>query len=373
MGVKQAIQSLDAFPRAEEHLLLKTQSGAFVSVIGLVIMATLFYHELAYYLTTYTVHQMSVDLKRGEILPIHVNITFPSLPCDVVSVDAIDMSGKHEVDLDTNIWKLRLNSQGHITGTEYLSDLVEKEHDAHNHDHDKDHHNDSHEEQHAHGFDDAAETMIKKVKQALANGEGCRVYGVLDVQRVAGNFHISVHGLNIFVAQMIFDGAKHVNVSHIIHDLSFGPKYPGIHNPLDGTARILHETSGTFKYYIKKRKSPSDISSTIFVLDDNEISLIVPTEYKYISKEVLPTNQFSVTEYFSPMTDFLRTWPAVYFLYDLSPITVAIKEERRSFIHFITRLCAILGGTFALTGMLDRWMYRLLEALTKPNPRSGLL
>ena len=25
----------------------------------------------------------------------------------VVSVDAIDMSGKHEVDLDTNIWKVR--------------------------------------------------------------------------------------------------------------------------------------------------------------------------------------------------------------------------------------------------------------------------
>lgn len=50
---------------------------------------------------------MAVDLKRGENLPIHINMTFPSLPCDVVSVDAIDMSGKHEVDLDTNIWKVR--------------------------------------------------------------------------------------------------------------------------------------------------------------------------------------------------------------------------------------------------------------------------
>lgn len=30
-----------------------------------------------------------------------------------------------------------------------------------------------------------------------------QVFGVLDVQRVAGNFHISVHGLNIFVAQMV--------------------------------------------------------------------------------------------------------------------------------------------------------------------------
>ncbi|GKV15251.1 hypothetical protein SLEP1_g26048 [Rubroshorea leprosula] len=350
MGLKQAIKSIDAFPRAEDHLLQKTQSGAFVSIVGLIIMASLFLHELGYYLTTYTVHQMSVDLKRGETLPIHINMTFPSLPCDVLSVDAIDMSGKHEVDLDTNIWKLRLNNHGHIIGTEYLSDLVEKEHAAHNHDDEKEHHDDLDQKLHALGFDKAAENMIKKVKQALTNGEGCRVYGVLDVQRVAGNFHISVHGLNIYVAQMIFGGVTQVNVSHIIHDLSFGPKYPGIHNPLDGTLRILHDTSGTFKYYIK----------------------IVPTEYRYISKEVLPTNQFSVTEYFSPMNEFHRTWPAVYFLYDLSPITVTIKEERRSFLHFITRLCAVLGGTFALTGMLDRWMYRLLEVLSKPNPR-GIL
>ncbi|XP_044508984.1 endoplasmic reticulum-Golgi intermediate compartment protein 3 [Mangifera indica] len=347
MGLKQAIKSLDAFPRAEEHLLQKTQSGALVSIIGLIIMASLFLHELRYYVTTYTVHQMSVDLKRGETLPIHINMTFPSLPCDVLSVDAIDMSGKHEVDLDTNIWKLRLNRYGHIIGTEYLSDLVEQEH-AHKHD-DKD--EDSDEKLHSLGFDQASEKLIKKVKQALENDEGCRVYGVLDVQRVAGNFHLSVHGLNIYVAQMIFGGATHVNVSHTIHDLSFGPEYPGIHNPLDGTVRLLHDTSGTFKYYIK----------------------IVPTEYRYISKEVLPTNQFSVTEYFSPMDEFDRTWPAVYFLYDLSPITVTIKEERRSFLHFITRLCAVLGGTFALTGMLDRWMYRLLEALTnKRKVRNAL-
>ncbi|KAG4969240.1 hypothetical protein JHK85_035661 [Glycine max] len=335
MGMKQVIKNLDAFPRAEDHLLQKTQSGALVSVIGLIIMATLFVHELGYYLTTYTVHKMSVDLKRGETLPIHINMTFPSLPCDVLSVDAIDMSGKHEVDLDTNIWKLRLNSYGHIIGTEYISDLVEKEHTNQEHDDNKDHdHHHEHSEQkiHLQNLDESTENIIKKVKEALKNGEGCRVYGVLDVQRVAGNFHISVHGLNIYVAQMIFDGAKNVNVSHFIHDLSFGPKYPGLHNPLDDTTRILHDTSGTFKYYIK----------------------VVPTEYRYISKEVLPTNQFSVSEYYSPINQFDRTWPAVYFLYDLSPITVTIKEERRSFLHFITRLCAVLGGTFAVTEMTNK-------------------
>jgi hypothetical protein len=30
-----------------------------------------------------------------------------ALFCLVLSVDAIDMSGKHEVDLHTNIWKVR--------------------------------------------------------------------------------------------------------------------------------------------------------------------------------------------------------------------------------------------------------------------------
>ncbi|KAF3782513.1 hypothetical protein EJ110_NYTH34116 [Nymphaea thermarum] len=196
----QALRNLDAFPRAEEHLLKKTQSGGVVSMIGLAVMALLFIHELKYYLTIEKVHQMSVDVKRGETLPININMTFPSLPCDVLSVDAIDLSGKHEVDLDTNIWKLRLNKDGQIIGTEYLSDLVEKEHETHKHDDSGEHKNSSHH-MHDHAFFKDSDKMVKDVKRALENGEGCRVYGVLDVQRVAGNFHISVHGLSLFVAQ----------------------------------------------------------------------------------------------------------------------------------------------------------------------------
>ncbi|KMZ63765.1 putative Endoplasmic reticulum-Golgi intermediate compartment protein,putative [Zostera marina] len=337
----QGLKNFDAFPRAEDHLLQKTKSGALVSVIGLAIMATLFVHELKYYLTTNTVHKMAVDLTRGETLPIHINVTFPSLPCEVLSVDAIDLSGKHEVDLDTNMWKLRLNKDGVIIGNEYISDLVEKQYTTHDHDagNNTDHHDGLAEKSHSNFFDSESQKTIKNVKAALANHEGCRVYGFLDVQRVAGNFHISVHGLNVFVAQEIFGGSNNVNVSHVIHDLSFGPKYPGIHNPLDETARILHDTS------------------------------VVPTEYRYLTKHVLPTNQFSVTEYFLPMKNSDRNWPAVYFLYDLSPITVTIQEERRSFLHFITRLCAVLGGTFALTGMLDRWVYTLIESVANPKIR----
>lgn len=353
MGI--SLKNFDAFPHAEDHLTLKTPSGALVSLVGLVIMGTLFIHELMFYLTTVTTHQMAVDHTQGETLPIHINITFPALPCQILSVDAIDVSGKHEVDLDTNIWKLRLHKDGYVLDSEYISDLVEHGHkaghasDLHHKDgneHDKDaadHH--SHAHSHFYTFNKDPEKTIKEVKQAMHSHEGCRVFGVLDVERVAGNFHVSIHGLSIVVAQQIFENVKQVNVSHMIHNLSFGPEYPGIHNPLDGTDRILHDESGTFKYFLK----------------------IVPTEYIYLGGGTMKTNQFSTTEYFTALKNYDHSWPAVYFVYDLSPISVTIKEERRSFAHFITRLCAVLGGTFALTGLLDGWMYQLVEMVTKSS------
>ncbi|KAG6514078.1 hypothetical protein ZIOFF_024417 [Zingiber officinale] len=73
--------------------------------------------------------------------------------------------------------------------------------------------------------------------------EGQLGYNSMLVCTITSSFYI--------LPAQIFGGAKKVNVSHVIHDLSFGPKYLGIHNPLDGTARILDDTSGTFKYYIK--------------------------------------------------------------------------------------------------------------------------
>ncbi|ONK65200.1 uncharacterized protein A4U43_C07F34710 [Asparagus officinalis] len=109
--------------------------------------------------------------------------------------------------------------------------MMEMETDEDDH---KDHHIDSSKKKHEHKFDADAEEMIKTVKHAMENGEGCRIFG----------------------------GASNVNVSHVIHDLSFGPKYPGIHNPLDGTTRILQDASGTFKYYIKANDAYYKLSNT---------------------------------------------------------------------------------------------------------------
>ena len=62
------------------------------------------------------------------------------------------------------------------------------------------------------------------------------------------------------------------------------------------------------------------------------------------------TNQFSVTEYDAAAPEGGMQLPAVWFLYDLSPISVDIRERRPGFLHFLTRVCAVIGGGFAVTG-----------------------
>ena len=62
------------------------------------------------------------------------------------------------------------------------------------------------------------------------------------------------------------------------------------------------------------------------------------------------SNQFSVTEYDEAAPEGSMQLPAVWFLYDLSPISVDVRERHPGFLHFLTRVCAVIGGGFAVTG-----------------------
>ncbi|CAI6003386.1 unnamed protein product [Closterium sp. NIES-65] len=392
-----AISKLHAFPKAEDHLTQKTLSGAIVTLLGVAIMVVLFAHELSFVLTPEVHEEMAVDkTPRDEKLDVYLNISFPSLPCNVISLDALDMSGNHEVDIATNMYKIRLDRHGQLAdsrwlkdptgawrqskskkrkGLQSLKDPMEAERGqeaprwelgllrcgrvAHAAGGQKGKAGEEGEEEEEEGDEVVGlEQMVLDVQKAMAAGEGCQLYGHLSVERVAGNFHVSVHGQSYLVLQQVFSSVGDVNVSHVIHSLGFGVPYPGRLNPLDGFVRILPplkegedpaRSSGTFKYFLK----------------------VVPTRFRFWHGGTVKTNQYSISEYFTPSSPQSNALPAVYFLYDLSPIAVSITESHRSFFHFLTRLCAVLGGTFALTGMLDRWVYSLLQLINRPRHAYG--
>jgi hypothetical protein len=49
-----------------------------------------------------------------------------------------------------------------------------------------------------------------------------------------------------------------------------------------------------------------------------------------------------------------QVMPAAIFSYDFSPVMLTIEERRRPLFHFLTRICAVAGGVFAICGLFAR-------------------
>jgi hypothetical protein len=79
------------------------------------------------------------------------------------------------------------------------------------------------------------EGFLEKIKEE--DGEGCNVYGTLEANKVAGNFHFapgkSFQQANMHVHDLMTFGKESFNVSHKITEISFGVHFPGVVNPLD--------------------------------------------------------------------------------------------------------------------------------------------
>jgi len=112
-----SLSSLDAYKKIEDHLMVRTTSGAIVSLLGIALMCILGASEILNYITPPVVKQMAVDGTQNELMTVRMDITFPRVPCSVLSVDAYDQSGKNDQDVRGELHKERLNKDGKSLGS----------------------------------------------------------------------------------------------------------------------------------------------------------------------------------------------------------------------------------------------------------------
>ena len=186
-------------------------------------------------------------------------------------------------------------------------------------------------------------------------------------------------------------------MSHAVHRLSFGKSFPRKEDPLSGftrTTRHANET-GTYKYFLKVvpvtytgKSSPSALKAYERKFRRESAALAIETKRKKKRLEkmrargvegggggggkerwveaktprgVTRTNLYSVTETYIPTKNWNGgSLPAVYFIYDLSPIAVTISDARKSFGHFLARTVAGVGGAYAIAGLIDRMIHHSL-------------
>ncbi|KAI8092304.1 endoplasmic reticulum vesicle transporter-domain-containing protein [Gilbertella persicaria] len=373
-------RKLDAYAKTLDDFRVRTATGGTVTLISGLTIFVLVTFEVFRYLTPIMQSEIIVDGGKMEKLPIAFDITFPHVPCYMLSLDVMDESGEHISEYDHDVYKERLDSNGNSIIKEKSEDLRNKaarlamEHNgevpenycgpcygANVNDEENPCCNTCEEVQRAYtemgwsadsdNFEQCVREGWKEKKLAQAQ-EGCRMHGTLSVNKLRGNFHFSagralnngrshIHDMSSFVTNEYGQ-----NFIHNIHLFQFGSqeynlqkqkrtKSSTIIHPLEETMWGSSEAAIMYQYFLK----------------------IVPTEFDFLNGKHLRTFQYSVSKQ-EQLVNHGGGLPGVFFMLDHSPMRIIYSETRPTFGSFLTSVCAIIGGIFSVASIIDSALYR---------------
>lgn len=384
-SITRSLQSMDLHPKLVKDFAVRTKSGATVSIVASLLAVVLLCSEWSWYRTVEKIEHMEVDPIRNGKFRVNFDVTFPRMPCAIVSLDAMDSSGQHQLDILHNVFKRRLDAEGNpisdgeregsLKTVRTRDDLVKEKQRAiaqgrsnegitgcgncYGAGEDGECCNTCDDVRAAYrrrkwtfetnGIEQCEkEGFYGDATAQLASVEGCNMYGHVEVPKVAGNVHFApghaMQQVYSHVHDLVSFTLSSFNITHKVNSLSFGVYYPGSTSPLDGHVVSVPEGAGMHQYFVK----------------------LVPTIYEPLVGVPIPAYQFSVTEHLKTMDlsagheGSQGLLPGVFFNYELSPLQVRITEQRRSFSHFLTRVFAILGGVYTVMGMIDALLHRLV-------------
>lgn len=330
--VAKVFKELDAFPKVPESYQETSTSGGTVSIVVFICIGILVISEFIYYQGSIFKYMYEVDKDADSKIRINIDMTV-AMECDHIGADVLDVSGT-SVDTESN---LKLTPAYFSMSSVQLEwwNLFRKFREKHS-----DEYRSVNEVAEMYSvFGSALPTYMPPKNESEFDGKdknACRIFGNLVVNKVAGNFHITAgksiphprgHAhLSSLVSELDY------NFSHRIDLLSFGDSHPGIINPLDGDLMTTENSYHIYQYYIK----------------------IVPTTINTSKKRNFKTNQYSVTQRSRKIDHSTGSHgvPGIFFKYDLHAIGVKVTEEKRELSQFLVRMCGIIGGIFATSGML---------------------
>ncbi|CAI5738023.1 unnamed protein product [Hyaloperonospora brassicae] len=371
-SARRVLQTVDVYPKMHCEFNVQTEWGARVSLLAGLVMLVLLTSELHAYWRPNTHEHMVVDASLNAKLQAHVDISYLALNCRDAHMNAMDVAGELQVNMHQTMVKTRLDSRGQAIGRPIAmrKDGTASAPGDEKADEAVDACGSCYGATHPAGksccntCDDVKEAFVSSgqsleeasqkaqcvresvEEETLAqDGEGCRFTGTMLLNRVAGNFHVALghtfHRQGKLMHQFRPGEEYSYNSSHVIHSLSFGEPVAGVAGPLDGVLKIAAQHGGVFQYYIK----------------------IVPTIYGGVDDKPIYSYQFAVTQQSNYMGPFgqMKSLPGTFFVYDLSPFMVKVENKRMPFTHFLTKVCAIVGGVISIAGFADSFMYNSLH------------
>ena len=287
------LRAFDVYVKTMDGVGRKTTAGGAITVCSGALVSYLFLSLVLGYLRVTTTQQLRVDTSIGHgTIPLQLEINFPEVKCEHLSVDVEDQKGKsHAGGVESDVQKtpFGFGKKGcNVRGT----------------------------------------TRVPKVKGVLSVGVGkARDSGL------PGN---NQHQWTFNYRELLrFDSSHHIKT------VRFGDELPVtgfMNNTLDGTTEVTDKSGET--------------SAAVQFL---YTATAVPTTYR--TRRGYEYNTFQLTSSLSKRRlDLLHgkmVHPGVTIQYDFSPMMVVVEERSPSLLELATSVFAIVGGVYAVAGMLD--------------------
>lgn len=111
-SLEQRLKAFDIYSKVDEDFRVQTEGGGWISILGWVVISLLVLLELrSFFLVEYKEH-MIVDTSLRQKLKINIDITFHALTCADVHLDAMDVAGDNQLNMEHEMFKQRLSEEG---------------------------------------------------------------------------------------------------------------------------------------------------------------------------------------------------------------------------------------------------------------------
>ncbi|RAL14289.1 COPII-coated vesicle protein [Aspergillus homomorphus CBS 101889] len=343
-------KTFDAFPKTKTSYTAPSRRGGQWTVLILVICTVFSVAEFRTWLRGTENQHFSVEKGVSHDLQLNLDMVV-RMPCDTLHVNIQDASGDRILAGELlqrertswQLWMDKRNRGGRHDEYQTLSQedadrLAAQEADAHVH----------------HVLGEVRRNPRRKFPKGprLRRGDvvdSCRIYGSLEGNKVQGDFHITARGHGYQDAAGGHLDHSVFNFTHMITELSFGPHYPTLLNPLDKTIAATESHYYKYQYFLS-------VVPTIYSKGSTALQEIYTNPEKaQRSKNLVLTNQYAATSSADVLPENPFFIPGIFFKYNIEPILLLVSEERSSFLALLMRLVNTVSGVMVTGG----WLYQM--------------
>lgn len=318
-----SIKVFDYFQKISYDVSKPTNIGAIISLLAI---STIFV-----FILIETCKFISPQIKKDFIIfqeesvsskiNIYLSVYIPHAPCSILSIDLEDTLDSHKTNIGANINKKRVSKKD-------ISQVLPS----------------------------VLPYKTDELLRALNEDEGCLIDGFVEVNKVPGNIHISYHAFrNVWenLVESHKEEYKKLKLWHKINHLSFGDKnipanelnsfgiYPHSDMPNFIT---LDNKQPNFDYYVK----------------------IVPHLLRNDAENSTWLNhQFSLS--FQNRRSEDSEMAMIMINYEMSEVTTLLTKKKNSFTQFLIDICAIVGGIFVISSIINRIILNIFDLSEKDS------